>query len=306
MHYGISVMIAVLHLGGFNAEFVALFTPLEYRYTGGEYQDELFRYRLFVPETRGPDERMPLIVWLHGRGEAGTDNIDHVRWLDHLVFTPPWDCRDYPFFLLAVQCPLDNQVWIRTDGAQADDMINVVRSILDKTLQEYPIDRERVYLAGISSGGLGCWDFATRFPQYFAAVAPMGSGGADTNSIGALVDIPVCVFHCTRDAKTPIDSVRKTVEALRAAGGNVHLTEVDAASHDCWNPAFDDYHLLDWLLSQRRGEPSPAPGSVPLATRLKDFASSWQWWQALLQLGIPAAVIAVVWKAARERRRRRQ
>jgi len=304
MHHTVAILIAVLQAGGFHGEFIALFTPLEYRYTGGEYQDELFHYRLFVPATSAPDERMPLIVWLHGAGEVGPENIVHLLWLDDLIFSPPWNRERFPFFLLAVQCPLSNGQWTRTNGQAGDDMINVVQQILEKTLQDYPVDRRRVYLAGISSGGSGSWQLATRYPDYFAAVAPIASAGVSGDTIDNLVDIPVWAFHCTRDTVTPIEYVSTTVKALNRAGGTAHLTEVDATSHDCWNPAFADYHLLDWLLTQRRDEVSPAPGTIFVSGHLKNFARDWKWWQIVVQIGLPAMLILAMWHAVRGRRRR--
>ena len=95
------------------------------------------------------------------------------------------------------------------------------------------------------------------------------------------------------------------MKALQEAGGNVHLTEIESNSHDAWTPAFDQYHLLDWLLAQRRGRTTSwKPGTLPLAVRLRDFAQGWQWWQVLLQVGIPVLLVAGAWTAVRARRRR--
>jgi hypothetical protein len=95
------------------------------------------------------------------------------------------------------------------------------------------------------------------------------------------------------------------VKALIEAGGNVHLTEIESAAHECWTAAFDDYHLLDWLLSQHRNQASSwNPGTIPLGVRLRDFASGWEWWQVLLQVGIPVLLVAGAWTAVRARRRR--
>jgi predicted peptidase len=305
MGYTIPLMLALARVGGFDAQFVALFTPLEYRYTGGDYQDELFRYRLFIPAGATKDQRMPLVVWLHGRGEAGQENLDHLLWLEHLVFKPPWQRERFAFFLLAVQCPVDNGLWRRHGVGRGDDMIHVVKAILDKTLAEHPIDVDRVCLAGVSSGGSGTWDMAARYPEYFAAVAPMASRGADAASLDRLAKIPVWAFHCTRDPGAPIAPVRHSVDALRSAGGIAHLTEIDAATHDCWTPAFAEYRLLDWLLAQQRHAASPLPGAVSLSGRVRNVVEKWQWWQALLQLMLPVAVVALLVWVARERRQQR-
>lgn len=283
MQHCISVSVAVLMWAGFHADFVALFAPFEYRYTGGEYRDESFRYRLFVPETNGQADPKPLIVWLHGRGEAGFDNLKQLSWLEQLVFSPPWRKERYPFFLLAVQCPFDNGNWTRSGPQAGEDMINVVKAILEKTLRDYPVDRDRISLAGISSGGTGCWDLAMRYPEYFSAVAPMASNGGNIAKVDAMVSIPVWAFHSARDSGTPIEAVRATAIALKNIGGTVLLTEIDDSSHDCWSPAFTEFYLLDWLLSQRRGQLSLPPGTVPIGTRLRGCLKNWEAWQIIVQ-----------------------
>jgi predicted peptidase len=304
MHHAIAVLVALLHPAGFNRDFTEMFADLEYRHIGGVYRDELFRYRLFVPGAASPRNKMPLIVWLHGKGEAGDENLGQLRWLEQTVFDHPWKRQRYPFFLLAVQCPLDNATW--TCGEEStgrDDMIDVAKAILDRTLREHPIDADRVYLAGLSSGGAGCWELAIRHPTTFAAVAPISSAGSRSAELDKLRGVPVWAFNCSRDASTPIERTSHTIESLRGAGGVIHLTEVDSKSHDAWTSAFEDYHLLDWLLSQRRGQPSPAPGTIPLTTRLHDFSKGWQWWQALLQVAIPGLFLMAAWKAIRRRKR---
>lgn len=298
-------MLAIAPVGGFDADFIEMFSTFEYRYTGGEYDDEVFHYRLFVPTAEDAEQKFPLVVWLHGRGEAGRDNIDHLAWLEHLVFKPPWQRDRFKFYLLAVQCPLDNNLWLRRNSGRGDDMINVVKAILDQTLAKYPIDADRVSLAGVSSGGTGVWDLAARHPDYFSAIAPMASSGLGDKALERLQRLPVWAFHCTRDPGTPIDSVRHTVDELQRIGCTAQLTEVDAATHDCWTPAFADYHLLDWLLEQQRGKTSPSPGTVSWHNRFNDLLNGWLWWQALLQLTIPSGFIFLGWWFIRKGRQNR-
>jgi predicted esterase len=292
--HALTLLLTCLSLG-VDPDFVSLSIPLEFRYTGGGYRDELFRYRLFLPNMADQKKNWPLIVWLHGNCESQRDNIAHLRWLDQFVFRPPWHKGRYPFFLLAVQCPRDNFDWTRRASDIQDDMANVAAAIVEQTLGDYPIDPDRVYLSGVSSGGSGCWEFALRHPELFAAVAPMGSDGGNNTRVDQLKDMPVWAFHCNRDTDTPVALVRATVRVLSEAGGKACLTEIDSAKHDCWTAAFNDYHLLDWLLSQRRGQPSPPPGSVPFTTRLADFAKTWQWWQAVAQVAIPLAICSAIW-----------
>ncbi len=294
--------------GNVQPDFVFLFTPFEYRYTGDGYQGQLFHYRLFIPQGGTTTNKFPLIVWLHGRGERGNDNSYHLRWLDELIFRPPWQRDRYPFYLLAVQVPYDDDTWVSGSPDQpGDDMIDVTAAILRRTLSDHQaIDPERVYLTGISTGGTGTWALAIRYPQYFAAVAPLASAGGDIEQVARISEIPIWAFHCSRDAGTSIEPDRAIVKALQDASGHAVLTEIDSASHDCWTAAFDDYHLLDWLMSQRRGKASssPAPGTVSLIRRLEDAFKGWHWWQVLLQVGIPVGFLSVLVFVINQRRRR--
>jgi hypothetical protein len=138
----------------------------------------------------------------------------------------------------------------------------------------------------------------------FAAVAPFAGSGASPAQIDRVKDLPIWAFHSKYDKKPPPDGVRATIAALEAAGASAALTEVETADHDCWSVGFDDYHLLEWLLAQRRGQEATwPPGTVPWKLRLADAAAGWQWWQAVLQVGIPLALVAAVWHALRTRRR---
>ncbi|MBI2826197.1 MAG: hypothetical protein HYX69_16070 [Planctomycetia bacterium] len=299
--------LSLLQPGALHAEFVALFTPLEYRYTGGGYRDHLFRYRLFVPDGADAARPLPLLVWLHGYGESGDDNLHHLTWLDTLVFPRPWQRSRFPFFVLAVQCPKDNPEWVYWPGSsggsaggapRADDMVNVVAAILEETLRTRVIDAQRVSLAGLSSGGNGCWELALRRPEMFSAVAPLASPGGDVSRIDRLVSVPVWAFHSTRDEWMPPRFVRRTVRALAQAGGRVHLTEFDSVSHDCWTPAFEQYDLRNWLLAQRRGA-APlwyGPGHIALAGHAANVLRHWTWWQLLLETAVVAALALAVWR----------
>ncbi len=299
MGHSIAVLIALLQAVQHDHNYVALFTPLEYSYTGTEYQDRVFRYRLFVPTTTDPSDKKPLIVWLHGRGEAGEDNIAQLGLLFGFMFPPPWIRERYPFFLLAVQCPSDNSSWTRGETKTVDDMIDVAAAILKKTIRDYSVDADRIYAVGASSGGTGCWELAMRYPGLFAAVAPCSSTGAGTSKIEPLRNLPIWAFHNTGDS-TSIEPVRRSVDALKKAGGYTRLTEFNAEGHDCWSAAFKDYCLLDWLLLQQRGHPSQ-PDS--LSFKLRRFFKVWTWWQLIAQVAIPPLAIAAIWVAIKRCRR---
>jgi predicted peptidase len=293
-----------------------LFKDLHFRYTGGGWHNRLIRYRLYVPDDLLPKKKYPMIVWLHGHGDGGNENAMLLNHLDSLIFIPPWHRGQFPFFFLAVECPPDNPLWTSSDSNK-EDMNNVVLAAMDKVIAEYPIDLARISLAGLSSGGTGAWDLAARAPQRFSCLAPMASSGGNSQKVMRLVHIPVWAFHSRRDLTCDIRGDRRTVAALKAAGGQACLTEVESTDHDCWHAAFLDYDLLDWLLYQRRGEASDyPPGKIMFKTRLKHFRDSaaswlaffnplrWRPWQYTIELGIPILLAVAFTSAWRQRQRR--
>jgi poly(3-hydroxybutyrate) depolymerase len=173
-------------------------------------------------------------------------------------------------------------------------MIDVAAAIMNVIVADYPVDKDRIYLSGVSSGGTGCWEFAIRNSSVFAAVVPLGSAGTGNSNLRLLLNVPIWAFHSANDDKTPVEGVRKTVQTLARLGGNVHLTEVQIHQHDCWTQAFQVYGVLDWLLSQRRHAvpAGPPPGTVSLSWRTKSTFSGWQWWQLVLEAGV-VSVIAI-------------
>ncbi len=269
---------------------------------------DIHRYRLYVPEKGRVTLPAPLLVWLHGDGERGDDNLNHLRWMN-LVFEA--ENNSPPLFILAVQHPA-NQRWF-TPGSQSDT-VSAVSEILEQIQAKYPIDRDRIYLSGVSTGGTACWELACRHPQRFAAMAPMASTGGDVSKASKLAKIPIWAFHSRTD-RLKVDRARAMVDAIQSAGGNARLTETDQktmSSHDCWTPAIQDYHLLDWLLAQRRGHPVSWPKEVEAESKPRSsttiFSSSGvAWIQDVVLIVVPWLCIGVViWLVVANNTRKRR
>jgi predicted esterase len=273
--------------GYLSPSLVALFVPDQYVIDNGKGQRRVYQYRLFKP-TRGSgdaDRFYPLLVWLHGHGfdELEYENLGQLKHLESLIFRRPEGPRDYPFFCLAVQCPKDAPDWCSAPANGVDVgflcPVEAVVDIVDRLSKDEPIDANRILLTGVSSGALACWELAIRYPDRFAAVAPLaGVGGADLARVDKLVDVPVWAFHSDHDSP---EQVRQTVAKLQAAGGRCCLTEVPSNRHDCWTAAFRDYGLLRWLLRQKRGVVDvPRPGALDSAARwrlfCRDYVLPWR------------------------------
>jgi predicted peptidase len=236
---------------------ISLFSTQTFHYIADD-QDSLLKYRLYIPTgvdaSAAGRRQWPLLVWLHGFGESGDDNRAHIRWLE-LLFQE--NRGPFPCFVLAYQCPFGHRTW--SDGPLKSQPLTVVKAVIDDVLLRFPINRERLYLSGVSSGGTACWEMLVRHPRLFAAAAPLASGGVRVRNDQAVPSATIWTFHCREDPQAPVESVRQTVSRVRALGGRAYLTETPGYTHDCWTTAFNDYCFVDWLLTQRKGYSGPEP-----------------------------------------------
>jgi predicted peptidase len=231
-------------------------------YTGGEYRDHAFKYRLLLPVDHDPAARpggksWPLILFLHGAGERGSDNAAQLKYLPELMALPEHR-EKHRAFVLAPQCPA-NRTWSAVDmktmaasrSAGPTDEARAVLAMLDGVMRNHPVDPRRVYLTGLSMGGYGAWDLAARRPDLWAAVVPI-CGGGDPGTAARMKDLPIWAFQGAKDPVVPPERSREMVEAVRRAGGNPRTTEYADGAHDSWTPAYRDPDLLAWLFAQRK------------------------------------------------------
>lgn len=191
-----------------------------------------------LPEGYAGDHKSaPLLLFLHGVGERGDD----LALIEH---EGPVTAREQgmklPFIIVSAQCPY---------GERWDPL--VLNFLLDELEQRYRIDKTREYVTGLSMGGTGTWDLAMAYPDRFAAVVPIAEGG-DSRLAARMKHLPTWAFHGTLDDRVPLRFVQSTVDALKAAGGDVRFTIYPDRHHDSWLPAYADPRLYDWILSHAR------------------------------------------------------
>ncbi|MGH8903201.1 MAG: dienelactone hydrolase family protein [Egibacteraceae bacterium] len=201
---------------------------------------------------------MPLVLLLHGAGERGNDNRSQLaNGVMNLLGSETATAR-FPCFYVLPQCPT-NQRWVDVDWSaerhilppQPSAALAATLKLLDSLLDRHPIDPQRLYLIGLSMGAFGVWDLLSRFPERFAAAAPI-CGGGDEDALVAARAVPIWAFHGARDPEVPVERSRRAIAALRAAGGTPRYTEYAAVGHDAWTNAFAEPAFLHWLFAQRR------------------------------------------------------
>lgn len=196
-------------------------------------------YLLYLPQDYKETsyKRWPLVLFLHGAGERGND-LEAVKknGLPKLVE----EGQDFPFIIASPQCPAGR--WWSTDD---------LNLLLDNLIEEYDIDIDRIYVTGLSMGGFATWEIAMRFPDRFAAIAPV-CGGGNPQQACRLKNIPTWAFHGAKDVVVFPYQTEKMVEVLRKCGGKVQYTLYPEADHDSWTATYENPELYDWLLQQKK------------------------------------------------------
>jgi acetyl esterase/lipase len=238
-----------------------------------------YRFQVYLPEEwRRDDHKLwPIILFLHGRGERGSEGM----WQTQIGL--PEAVRDHPerwpFVIVLPQCP-------QTDYWTDPEMMAMAMATLDRETEEFHGDPEHSYLSGLSLGGYGAWELARLYPHRWAAIA-IAAGGIfwsyaperweevktlPAEYAHAIGRTPVWLFHGSDDPVVPPRESELMFEALKAAGGHVRLWIYQGLHHDCWVRAYDEPELPRWLLSHHGSLANTAGSAVaevqPLAERL--------------------------------------
>ena len=139
-----------------------------------------------------------------------------------------------------VQCP-EGFVW--------DNLVFQLNEIISSAVLDYPVDRRKVSLTGLSMGGFGAWAYAITVPRLFYRLAPICGGGMSWRA-PALLKIPVWAFHGDADTEVPPVYSQLMVERLNQAGGDAVLTMLPGVGHNAWDPAYLQTDLIQWLLGE--------------------------------------------------------
>ncbi|MBX7167096.1 MAG: dienelactone hydrolase family protein [Pirellulales bacterium] len=229
---------------------LTLFAPRESRavetgFLSRSYQDAEgveHKYVVFVPAAYDGNTPFPLIIFLHGAGERGTDNEKQVA-----VGLGPVVRKQAATFPAIVLFPQAEKSWM----AGSPDLQRAAAE-LDRVEQDYRVDLTRVYATGLSMGGRGTWDLVASHPDRFAAAALI-CGFYNFDTIEPLAKIPTWFFHGDSDPVVPVRNSRQAHEKLKALNAAVQYTEYPGVKHDSWLQAYDTAELYTWLFAQRRG-----------------------------------------------------
>lgn len=223
-------------------------------------------YRVLYPDNYDPAAKYPLVLFMHGAGERGSDNE---KQLTHgaTLFTDPENRLNYPAIVVFPQCP-ENKYWVEiaVRTTLRDELSDTFKNMKETPVKEQQmvidlvhallaseaVDPDRLYIMGLSMGAMGTFDILARHPQLFAAAIPICGGGNTNAAANYAPYTSLWITHGAKDDVVPVNFSQEMYEALKSAGADVKYTEFPNANHNAWDPTFELPGLLDWLFSKSR------------------------------------------------------
>lgn len=223
------------------------------------YKDQgSINYRLLKPEHIKKGKKYPLVLFFHGSGQRGDNNISQLKW-GVRQFATKRNRRKYPAFVVAPQCPFDAQ-WVNMNynnfpvklPSKPSKYITLSLELVLHLEKKYPIDTRRIYVTGISSGGYATWAAIERMPYLFAAAVPI-AGGGDPSKANLIAHMSIWAFQGKRDREVPIKFMNSMIKALRKYHGHPRYTVYKKLGHQAtWIKAYHKRDLYRWLFRQKK------------------------------------------------------
>jgi predicted peptidase len=223
-------------------------------------------YRILYPEDFDPAKKYPLVMILHGAGERGNNNESQLVYGARL-FLEPQNRQQFPAIVVFPQCPKDSywsNVNIVTDESgkrtfnyleevgEPTKAMRALMGLLKELEKSGTVDKKRMYIGGLSMGGMGTFELLRREPKKFAAAFPICGGGHPAGVKKYAKGVDMWIFHGEVDGVVPVEKSRIMADAIKAAGGNVKLTIYPGVNHNSWDYAFKEPDLLPWLFSHKK------------------------------------------------------
>lgn len=215
------------------------------------------QYRFLFPDN-DPTRKYPLVIFLHGSGERGSDNNAQLKW-GVMNFASDENMKKYPAFVIAPQCPL-NTAWSNTTRGKNGEItlqstpskpMQLLMELVNDVIKKFHVDTTRIYITGLSMGGYGTFDALERYPNLFAAAVPV-CGSGDISKAASIAHIPMWMFGGANDPTVNPNLLYDMVNALLKAGAHPGFTEYPNVGHFSWIAAYNDAMMIAWLFSQHK------------------------------------------------------
>jgi predicted peptidase len=227
-------------------------------------EGQVLPYRILYPENYDKNKKYPLLLLLHGAGERGKDNEKQLTWGSKLFITAE-NRKNFPAIVVFPQCP-EESFWAVTKidrtttpfkiefdyTAEPNWPLAAANALVKKLSNEEGVDKSRVYISGLSMGGMGTFESVYRYPDLYAAALPI-CGGGDVNHFDKRVaKVPFWIFHGAVDAVVNPQLSRDMVEKLKSLKAEVKYSEYPGVNHNSWENAFAEKDYLSWMLQHKK------------------------------------------------------
>ena len=239
----------------------------EYQYAYYNSNKGQLPYRILYPLDFDTIRSYPVLVFLHGAFEKGTDNNAQLN-IGGRYFLREENRKDFPAIVIFPQCPADDS-WVYFDTKidsttglakewnfpflkKPTNPTELLKKLLDSLLTLHFVDRSRIYIGGLSQGGMGVYDIIARYPEIFAAAFPICGAGRVSTAKNFAGKTALWIFHGDKDDIVPVYFSRDFYKHLQKLGADVKYTEYPGVFHNSWVNAFAEKDLLPWLFSKAK------------------------------------------------------
>jgi predicted peptidase len=228
--------------------------------------NDTLQYRIMYPVDFTDSKKYPLVLFLHGSGERGKDNeLQLVH--GSKLFADPANRQKFPCIVIFPQCAKEDFWSGISRNVSAKDSLGgfffptnqpigksagLVLQLLDSMTGTNTVNKKRIYIGGLSMGGMGTFELLWRRPGYFAAAFPICGGGNPEKISTYAKKFPLWIFHGDKDQAVPVANSRLMYSTLKKAGAKVKYTEYPGVNHNSWDNAFAEPDLLPWLFKQKK------------------------------------------------------
>ncbi|RZM19763.1 MAG: phospholipase [Pedobacter sp.] len=236
------------------------------KYDKGSYikgRDSIY-YRILFPENFDPLKVYPMVVFLHGSGERGNDNE---KQLTHggKLFLKEKVRKEFPAIVVFPQCSSDS-FWANVafgsaasgktlfnfaTGGKPSKSMHALLGMLENLRDKPYVDKSRIYIGGLSMGGMGTFELLRRERKMFAAAFAI-CGGDNVANVRKYKKTPLWIFHGEKDDVVPVGLSTDIADQLKVMGVQPKINLYPNDNHNSWDSAFAEPELLPWLFSQKR------------------------------------------------------
>lgn len=224
---------------------------------------DTLRYRILYPENFDTTKKYPIVLFLHGRGESGNDNEKQLTHGSKMFLTDSFR-KNFPAIVIFPQCA-EESYWSNVNieevsgkrffafqkGGEATKSMSLVLKFTDEFFNKPFADKTKIYVGGLSMGGMGTFEILRRRPNTFAAAVAI-CGGDNIANAKKYKKVPLWIFHGGLDDVVNPQLSYNIFRELRNLGHEPKFTVYGKANHNSWDSTFAEPQLFPWLFSNHK------------------------------------------------------